>query len=119
MSLAITGKLVKTLDVESGTSKAGKEWKKQSFVIDTGAQFNPEVCFSLFGEDKIAMIDGIQPGTEIEVSFNLSSREYNGKYYHNIDAWRINKTASSMSNESENTSPFPSEEDSEEDDLPF
>ena len=55
----------------------------------------------------------------VDVSFNLSSREYNGKYYHNIDAWRINKTASSMSNESENTSPFPSEEDSEEDDLPF
>jgi len=47
MSLAITGKLVKALDVESGTSKAGKEWKKQSFVIDTGAQYNPEVCFSL------------------------------------------------------------------------
>ena len=42
MSLAITGKLVKALDVESGTSKAGKEWKKQSFVIDTGAQYNPE-----------------------------------------------------------------------------
>ena len=59
MSLAITGKLVKALDEESGTSKAGKEWKKQSFVIDTGAQFNPEVCFSLFGEDKIAMLQGI------------------------------------------------------------
>ena len=49
-----------------------------------------------FGEDKIAMIDGIQPGTEIEVSFNLSSREYNGKYYHNIDAWRINRAATAV-----------------------
>ena len=68
MSLAVTGKLVKALDVESGTSKAGKEWKKQSFVIDTGAQFNPEVCFSLFGEDKIGMLQGINPGEEIEVS---------------------------------------------------
>ena len=37
MSLALNGKLIKLLDVESGTSKAGKEWKKQSFVIDTGA----------------------------------------------------------------------------------
>ena len=43
---------------------------KTSFIIDTGAQYNPEICFSLFGEDKIAMIEGIQPGTEIEVSFN-------------------------------------------------
>ena len=119
MSLSIIGKLVKTLEIESGTSKAGKEWKKQSFIIDTGSQFNPEICFNLFGEEKISMITDIQNGEEIEVSFNLSSREYNGKYYHNIDAWRINKTASTMPNESENKSPFPSEEDSEEDDLPF
>ena len=119
MSLAITGKLVKALDVESGTSKAGKEWKKQSFIIDTGAQFNPEICFSLFGDDKIAMLVGINPGQEIEVSFNLSSREYNGKYYHNIDAWRINKVSSEMVGLPEDDTPFPSESDSEEDDLPF
>ena len=119
MSLAITGKLVKVLEVESGTSKAGKEWKKQSFVIDTGAQFNPEVCFSLFGEDKITMLQDINPGEEIEVSFNLSSREYNGRYYHNIDAWRINKAAAAVVAEPTNESPFPSETAEEEDDLPF
>ena len=119
MSLAITGKLVKALDVESGTSKAGKEWKKQSFVIDTGSQFNPEVCFSLFGEDKIAMLQGINTGEEIEVSFNLSSREYNGRYYHNIDAWRINKAAGSVIAAHEDEAPFPAQTNAEEDDLPF
>ena len=119
MSLAVTGKLVKALDVESGTSKAGKEWKKQSFVIDTGAQFNPEVCFSLFGEDKIGMLQGINPGEEIEVSFNLSSREYNGRYYHNIDAWRINKAATAVLSAQADAAPFPAESDVEEDDLPF
>ena len=119
MSLAITGKLVKTLDVESGTSKAGKEWKKQSFVIDTGAQYNPEVCFSLFGEDKIAMLNGIQPGTEIEVSFNLSSREYNGKYYHNIDAWRINRAAAAVVEDVAMPQAPLEASDAEEDDLPF
>jgi len=118
MSLAITGKLVKSLDVESGTSKAGKEWKKQSFVIDTGAQYNPEVCFSLFGEDKIAMLEGLNPGTEIEVSFNLSSREYNGKYYHNIDAWRINRAAAAVV-ENMPQAPLEASDDDEDDDLPF
>jgi hypothetical protein len=39
MSLTIKGKLSRKLSVESGTSKAGKEWKKQSFVVDTGAQY--------------------------------------------------------------------------------
>ena len=120
MSLAITGRLVKALDVESGTSKAGKEWKKQSFVIDTGAQFNPEVCFSLFGEDKISMLQGIKPGEEIEVSFNLSSREYNGRYYHNIDAWRINKASVAVVAGPADEAPFPAQEAAEEeDDLPF
>ena len=51
MSLSVKGKLSRKLSVESGTSKAGKEWKKQSFIVDTGAQFNPEICFQLFGED--------------------------------------------------------------------
>ena len=47
------------------------------------------VCFSLFGDDKIAMMSNFSVGQDVEVSFNLSSREYNGKWYHNIDAWKI------------------------------
>ena len=92
MSLALTGKITKILAVESGTSKAGKEWKKQGFLVDTGDQYNPEVCFSLFGADKIAALESFSEGQEVEVSFNISSREFNGKYYHNIDAWKITAT---------------------------
>jgi hypothetical protein len=88
-NLSVQGKLSRKLSVEGGTSQAGNEWTKQSFLIDTGAQYNPEVCFQLFGEDKIEMLNQHDEGDQVEVSFNLSSREYNGKYYHNIDAWRI------------------------------
>lgn len=90
MSLEIKGRISKVLDVESGVSKAGKEWQKQSFVIDTGDEYNPEVCFSLFGEDKIAMLGKHKEGASVTVGFNVSSREFNGKYYHNLDAWKIN-----------------------------
>lgn len=121
MSLAVKGKLVKVLPLESGTSKAGKEWKKQGFVIDSGDQFNPEICFSLFGDDKIAMLRNFGPGQEIEVSFNVSSREFNGKYYHNLDAWRI--AGASASQGSSEQAVAPTYEDAplptEEDDLPF
>ena len=72
MSLSVKGKLSSKLSVESGTSKAGKEWKKQSFVVDTGAQYNPEICFQLFGEDKIEMLNHHNEGDQVEVSFNLS-----------------------------------------------
>ena len=109
--LKLNGTITKVLEVEKGTSKAGKEWQKQSFVIDTGDQYNPEVCFQLFGEDKIQMLNGINTGDKIEVSFNLSSREYKGRYFHNVDAWKINKT--------EAQEPAPVNADESEDDLPF
>lgn len=128
MSLAIKGRIKTILPPESGTSKAGKAWRKQSFVVDTGAQYNPDVCFGVFGDDKMDMLAKFQPGAEVEVSFNISSREYNGKYYHNIDAWKIESIGAS--NAPMNTPPPPMEEpptamstqdlsSDDDDDLPF
>ncbi len=117
MSLSLKGKLSRKLNVESGTSKAGKEWKKQSFLIDTGAQYNPEICFQLFGEDKIEMLNHHNEGDQVEVSFNLSSREYNGRYFHNIDAWRIE--SQSNTNAEMDAAPEFNAPANEEDDLPF
>ena len=90
--LKVKGTISKVLDLETGTSKAGKEWKKQGFVIDTGAQYNPEVCFSVFGDEKVDMLSSFAEGQQVEVKFNVSSREFNGKYYHNLDAWHIKAT---------------------------
>jgi len=85
--MEINGKLIKKLDVESGISKAGKEWKKQSILVEqSGTDYNKEVVISFFG-DKIKSIRDIQEGSEVSVSINLSSKEYNGKYFHNIDGW--------------------------------
>ena len=103
------------LSVESGTSKAGKEWKKQSFIVDTGSQYNPEICFELFGEEKIDILKNHNEGDQIDVSFNLSSREYNGRYFHNVSAWRIENIST---NESKEIPEF-NESANEEDDLPF
>jgi len=122
MSLAIKGKINKILSIESGTSKAGKEWKKQGFVIDTGAQYNPEVCFSLFGDDKIEMLKNYSEGQHVEVSFNVSSREFNGKYYHNLDAWKISNNKIKEIPQMEGTSNSLDNlniSDAEDDDLPF
>jgi hypothetical protein len=89
--MEITGKLIKKLDVESGISKAGKEWQKQSILVEqSGTDYNKEVVISFFG-DKIKSLRDLQEGSEVVVSINLSSREYNGKYFHNIDGWFIAK----------------------------
>ena len=120
MSLTIRCKITEVLEVETGTSKAGKQWQKMNFVVDTYAQFNPNVCFSLFGEDKIKMFSKFEIGQEVDVSVNVSSRDFNGKYYHNIDAWKINAVSGAST---DTGAPPPVETDipaaTDEDDLPF
>lgn len=104
--LKIKGKFIKATTTQTGTSKAGKEWSKKSFVIDTGSQYNPEIAFGLFGVDKIALLQGIEQGQEIEVYFNLNSREYKGNYYTSADAWKIDTAAdAALHNTADNVIP--------------
>ena len=94
MSLQVKGKLLQILNVQTGVSKAGNEWKKQEFVIETQEQFPKQICFTLFG-DKISLLDGFKQGEELEVSFNLESREFNGRWFHNVNAWKIDRAQAS------------------------
>ena len=93
--------------------KEGKKWIKQTFLIDTGGDYNSKICFQLFGEEKVKLIENYQIGDKIEVFFNISSREYNNRYYHNIDAWRITPLTNTESANTEGSS------ESSEESLPF
>jgi len=86
----IIGKLVKKLERETGVSKAGKSFEKQSIMVEQNVDYKKEVVITFFG-DKIKSLRDIEVGSDVNVSINLSSREYNGKYYHNIDGWFIAK----------------------------
>jgi len=111
--LKVKGKITEILEVESGSSKAGKDWEKQTFVIDTEAQYNPLIAFSVFGEDKVENLTKYNKvGDSVEVSFNVSSREFNGKYYHSVDAWRIESLSPTSSPQIDNAT-------TQDDDLPF
>ena len=105
--MEVTGKLVKKLDLETGTSKAGKEWQKQTVIIDTGGEFNNLIAVSAFG-DKVNKMNMLQKGMTVAILCNVYSREYKGKYYHNIDGYHF-------TNQSDN-SEFVTSEDK---DLPF
>ena len=82
----VIGKLIKKLDRETGVSKAGKTWEQQSILVEQNVEWNKEVVICFFG-DKIKSIRDIEEGSDVSVSVNLSSREFNGKYFHNIDGW--------------------------------
>ena len=106
--LSIKGSLIKKNELENIESKEGKKWIKQTFLIETTAEYNNKICFQLFGEAKVKLLGAYELGDLIEVFFNISSREYNGRYYHNIDAWKI-----SNPNEEEKS------EKTKEENLPF
>jgi hypothetical protein len=122
MAMNIKGRVSQILKPEGGVSKGGREWSKREFVIDTEEQFSRKVCFTLFG-DKTSLIDTITVGEMVDVSFNIESREFNGKWYHNINAWKIDKpetapvSGSAMPEYSMDD--IPPETEDVSDDLPF
>ncbi len=90
MSFKVKGKILQILPEQRGTSQRG-EWKKQDFVIETtDDQFPRKICFTLFN-DKTGSLEGIEPNMEVEVSFSIESREYNQKWFTNVNAFRIDK----------------------------
>ena len=70
--MEITGKIIQVLPEVGGVSKAGNEWKKQEYVLETHDQYPKKVCFQIFGADKIAQA-AIQPGEELTVSFDMTA----------------------------------------------
>lgn len=126
MSLEITGKLVEILPEQSGQGRNGT-WKKQAFVIETTDQYPKKVCFNLWG-DRISMLEGLSSGHTIKVAFDLESREYNGRWYTDAKAWKVDSQEQSPASKVEDTGttspddPFPDEMMSSggnDDDLPF
>ena len=117
--LKVTGKIIKVLDKQSGTSKTtGKEWQTQDFVIDTNEEWNNLYCFALFGAEKIDNFEKYNKvGQTVEVEFNVSCREYKGKYYTNLSAWKIQKAEGN--NDPEAFEPANDLDSKEHDDLPF
>jgi hypothetical protein len=125
MALELTGKLSQLLPEQSGTGKNG-QWTKQDFVIETQEQYPRKVCFSAWG-DKAAQAKALKPGTFVNVSFNAESREFNGKWYTDLKAWKIDQQSqsgipsdsASAPENSELLEPFSSAGDNEPNDLPF
>lgn len=79
------------LPVQNITSKDGsKTYVKREFVAtEKDSRFPKDICFTLFGEEKTKLIEGIQPGSVLNVNFDIQSREVNGRYFTSIDAWSV------------------------------
>jgi|DEB19_MinimDraft_2_1074335.scaffolds.fasta_scaffold04183_2 hypothetical protein len=124
----LKGKVILTLPVVTGEGKNG-QWRKQEFLIETGDQYPKKVMFGLMGT-KIDQ-NPYSIGQEVVVSFDAESREYNGRYFTNLNAWKVTPAGSAPSNQQNqpiaqqtNHTEAPanmsfSSDESTSDDLPF
>jgi hypothetical protein len=122
------GVVFRILPAVSGTSARGV-WKKQDVVFEIPGEFSRKVCVTFFG-DKAEDAASLKEGDRAEVSVNVESREYNGKWYTDVKAWKIAKRSAEPASAPATTTtppaydaPFnesaiPSEPD-DVDDLPF
>lgn len=78
---------VKALPAQCGEGKNG-QWIKQEFILKTSGQFPNEICFALWGE-KTDQLNDLREGDEVTVTFELISREYNGRYFTEAKAWKV------------------------------
>ena len=114
--MELKGKVLQLLPLQSGMGKKGP-WRKQEFILETQSQYPKKVCLSIWG-DKVDQYN-VQDGDDLTVSVDLESREYNGRWYTEARAWKIEKSSGEGTD-----APFPADEpfsvgDEPTDDIPF
>ena len=106
--MEITGKIIQVLPEQGGVSRtSGKEWKMQAYVLETQEQYPRKVHFEIFGDDRIkanpCRVDDI-----VTVSFDLESREFNGRWYTSVRAWKVEQGEQEATDDSVADAPPPS-----------
>lgn len=95
--MTIEGVINQILPLQKGVSKTGKEWKKLSFIISTNEQYPRTICMELFG-DKVDN-NPIKVNEVVSVSFDIESREYNGRWFTQVSAYKVERIANAVENQ--------------------
>ncbi|MCB9256937.1 MAG: DUF3127 domain-containing protein [Chitinophagales bacterium] len=126
MALDIVGKLHKVFDVEQKTDS----FKTREFVIETSGEYPQFVKFQTT-QDRCSLIEAFKEGDELKVHFDLRGREWQGKYFTNLNAWKIEAasaaapsrdetySSSNGASYSSSSSDMPMDAREDLDDLPF
>ena len=121
----LEGTLSSKLAPQTGRSARG-EWAKQEFTVEfQDGNFPSTAVFSVWGQDKVSDLAKYNVGDRGKVSFGISSREYNGRWYTDLRAWRIAPQGQQAAQgyapavPDIPSAPAPSASDIPADDLPF
>lgn len=85
MSYELSGKIKLIQDEQQFNSG----FRKRELVVTVeDGKYSQDILLE-FVQDKIALLDGLKVGQAVNVSFNIRGREYNGRYFNNLTAWKI------------------------------
>ena len=91
--------------------------KREMVVIVEDGKYPQEINLE-FVQDKVALLEALQPGQEVTVSFDIRGREYNGRYFNNLQGWKV-VTGGDETGTPPEEPHFPTPSDFEDDDIPF
>jgi hypothetical protein len=93
--------------------------KREMVVIVEDGKYPQEINIE-FVQDKVALLESLQIGQEVTVTFDIRGREYNGRYFNNLQGWKIVTIGDeSTTTLEEQSPPYPTPSDFGEDDIPF
>lgn len=104
--MEVTGKIIHKLAPAGGTSKAGNAWSKQEYVLETIENFPKKIFFDFFGER--ANQYPLEVGQTVTLSFDIESREYNGRWYTSIRGWKAEQVDAAQATAPSATAPMAS-----------
>jgi hypothetical protein len=111
----LTGKI--KLIQEAKTFDSGFTKREMVVVVEDGKY--PQEINLEFVQDKVSLLDGLQPGQEVTVTFDIRGREYNGRYFNNLQGWKIATAAQDSAPQAEPYAPTSSFAVPDDDDIPF
>ncbi|MEN8254059.1 MAG: DUF3127 domain-containing protein [Verrucomicrobiota bacterium] len=118
MAYDLSGKVKLVQDAKTISDK----FTVREFVVtvDDG-KYPQDICLQVVN-DKVSMLDSLQEGQEVTVSFDIRGREYNGRYFNNLQAWKVEAGAAAPAadeNPPASDKDVPADFDEYEDDIPF
>jgi len=114
MAYELTGRI--KLIQEPKTFDSGFTKREMVVTVEDGRY--PQEINLEFVQDKATLLDALQPGQEVTVSFDIRGREYNGKYFNNLQGWKV-VTGGDETGTTVDEGHFPTPSDFEDDDIPF
>ena len=89
--MELTGKIIAEFNERGGVSnRTGNEWKAKSYVLEVPGDYPHKLVFDVFGVDRLQAFN-IQIGELLTVHFDIDAHEYNGRWFNDVRAFRVDR----------------------------